>query len=96
LCRAQQDAIWDKIALTNRIRALLKTFFPAALIAFERGGKHRLESSGCRVILTAASTPEEAAALTEHPVRLHRASVRKRIRDLSTRRLIVSCTIRSP
>jgi len=46
--------------LTNRIRALLKTFFPAAVLAFERGGKHRLESSSCRVILAAASTPSQA------------------------------------
>ena len=66
LCRAQQDAIWDKLTLTNRIRALLKTFFPAAVLAFERGGKHRLESPSCRVIFTAASTPSQAAALTEH------------------------------
>jgi hypothetical protein len=65
LCRAQQDAIWDKITLTNRIRALLKAFFPAAVLAFERGGKHRLESLSCRTILIAASTPDQAAALSE-------------------------------
>lgn len=65
LCRAQQDAIWDKITVTNRIRALLKAFFPAAVAAFERGGKHRLESASCRTILAAASTPQKASALTE-------------------------------
>lgn len=65
LCRAQQDAIWDKITIANRIRSLLKAYFPAAVTAFERGGKHRLESASCRTILAAAPTPSEAAALTE-------------------------------
>jgi hypothetical protein len=65
LCRAQQDAIWDKITITDRIRSLLKAYFPAAVAAFERGGKHRLESPSCRTILATASTPGEAAALTE-------------------------------
>ncbi|WP_297660657.1 transposase [Pseudonocardia sp.] len=61
LCRAQQDAVWDKITITNRIRSLLKAYFPAAVAAFERGGKHRLESASCRTILAAAPTPHEAA-----------------------------------
>lgn len=65
LCRAQQDAVWDKITITNRIRSLLKAYFPGAVAAFERGGKHRLESVSCRAILAAASTPSAAAALTE-------------------------------
>ncbi|MFC0438118.1 IS110 family transposase [Kutzneria buriramensis] len=39
LTRAQQDVVWDKTTLTNRIRSLLKAFFPAALVAFERGGQ---------------------------------------------------------
>lgn len=65
LTRAQQDATWDKLTLTNRIRSLLKMFFPAALAAFERGGKHQLDSPACRTILAVASTPAAAAALTE-------------------------------
>jgi transposase len=64
LTRAQQDAVEDRTALTNRIRALLKEFFPAALAAFERGGKHRLDSAAARTILAAAPTPTEARALT--------------------------------
>jgi len=88
LCRAQQDAIWDKLTLTNRIRALLKTFFPAAVLAFERGGKHRLESPSCRVILTAASTPSQAAALTEHRLAaLLRKAGRQRSIDAEAARL---------
>ncbi|MBV9486095.1 MAG: transposase, partial [Frankiaceae bacterium] len=38
LTRAQQDAVWERTELTNRIRSLLKAFFPTALHAFERGG----------------------------------------------------------
>lgn len=64
LTRAQQDAVEDRTALTNRIRALLKEFFPVALAAFERGGKHRLDSAAARTILAAAPTPAEARALT--------------------------------
>jgi transposase len=64
LTRAQQDAAWDQVTVTNRIRALLKGFFPAAVTAFERGGRHRLESPACRTILAAASTPTAARALS--------------------------------
>ena len=48
LTRAQQDAVWDRIRLTNRIRALLKQYFPAAIGAFDRGGRHRLDSAAAR------------------------------------------------
>jgi hypothetical protein len=50
--------------LTNRIRQVLEGFFPAALAAFERGGRHRLDSPACRVVLAAAPTPTAAARLT--------------------------------
>ncbi|PZS16497.1 MAG: IS110 family transposase [Pseudonocardiales bacterium] len=65
LTRAQQDAVWERAELCNRIRALLKAFFPAALDAFERGGKHQLHSSACRTILQIASTPSDAARLSQ-------------------------------
>jgi hypothetical protein len=64
LARAQQDAAWERAEVANRIRALLKAFFPAALAAFERGGKHQLHSPACRVILALAPTPATAAALS--------------------------------
>ena len=64
LTRAQQDAVGDRMRMTNRIRAVLKQFFPAAIDAFERGGKHRLDSAACRTILSAASTPAAARRLT--------------------------------
>jgi transposase len=64
LTRAQQDACWDQVTLTNRVRALLRQFFPAALTAFERGGRHRLDSSAARTILAAVPTPAAAANLS--------------------------------
>ena len=64
LTRAQQDAAWENNEVTHRVRTLLKAFFPAALAAFERGGRHRLDSAACRTILTAAPTPAGAGQLT--------------------------------
>jgi hypothetical protein len=88
LTRAQQDAIWDKLTLTNRIRSLLKMFFPAAVLAFERGGRHQLDSPACRTILAAAPTPHQAAALTERRLAtlLHKAG-RQRGIDAEAARL---------
>lgn len=68
LTRAQQDAVWERMELCNRVRALLKAFFPVALAAFERGGKHQLHSAACRTILQVAPTPVAAARLS--PTRL--------------------------
>ena len=64
LTRAQQDAVWDRVGLTNRLRGLLRRYFPAAVAAFERGGEHRLASRACRTILRAAPTPASAAKLS--------------------------------
>lgn len=64
LTRAQQDAVGDRMRMTNRIRAVLKQFYPGAISAFDRGGKHRLDSAACRTILGAASTPQAGAKLT--------------------------------
>jgi transposase len=65
LTRAQQDAVSERVRMTNRVRCLLKQFFPGAIAAFERGGKHRLDSPACRTILMAASTPTAATKLTQ-------------------------------
>jgi transposase len=64
LTRAQQDAVWDRVGLTTRLRSVLRRYFPAAVAAFERGGKHRLDSAACRVILRAAPTPSAASKLS--------------------------------
>ena len=64
LTRAQQDAVGDRMRMSNRLRAVLKQYFPAAIVAFDRGSKHRLDSAACRTILAATPTPEAAARLT--------------------------------
>lgn len=65
LTRAQQDAVWERIEVVNRIRSLLKEFYPAALVAFERGGKHQLHSATARRLLLHAPTPSDAARLSK-------------------------------
>ena len=63
LARAQQDAVWDRTQAHNRLRSLLREYYPAFLTAFRqaRGGIMRPEA---RVILAAAPTPAAAAKLT--------------------------------
>ncbi|MDP9865782.1 MULTISPECIES: IS110 family transposase [Streptosporangium] len=69
LARAQQDAVWDRIQLGQRIRSLLHDYFTAALQAFahlRNGGVTRAEA---RVILAPAPTPARAAVLTRGQLR---------------------------
>jgi transposase len=63
LARAQQDAVWDRTQAHNKLRSLLREYYPAFLAAFRdaRGGIMRPEA---RVILAAAPTPAAAAALS--------------------------------
>jgi hypothetical protein len=51
--------------VANRIRSLLKEFYPAAVATLERGGKHQLHSGAARRLLMHAPTPGEAAKLTK-------------------------------
>ncbi|MBV9170961.1 MAG: IS110 family transposase [Chloroflexi bacterium] len=88
LTRAQQDAVWDRVGLTNRIRGALRRYFPAAIAAFERGGKHRLDSAACRVILCTAPTPSVASKLSLARLQaLLRRAGRSRGIDAEARRL---------
>lgn len=63
LARAQQDAVWDRTQAHNKLRSLLREYYPAFLAAFRdaRGGIMRPEA---RAILAAAPTPAAAAALS--------------------------------
>jgi hypothetical protein len=88
LTRAQQDAVWDRVRMSNRVRALLKQFFPTAIVAFDRGGKHRLDSAACRTVLAAAPTPTTARRLTQTQLRgLLRRAGRTRGVDAEAERL---------
>lgn len=59
LARAHQDQIWARQQDTNRLRSLLREFFPAALTAFPD-----LHTKTALVVLDAAATPRQAASLT--------------------------------
>ena len=59
LARAHQDAVWARQQTANRLRSLLREFFPAALQAFPT-----LHSRTALAVLAAAPDPVRAAALT--------------------------------
>jgi transposase len=63
LARAQQDAVWERTCAHNKLRSLLREYYPAILAAFasKRDGILRPEA---RAILAAAPTPRAAAQLT--------------------------------
>ena len=63
LARAQQDAVWARTDAHNKLRSLLREYYPAILAAFatKRGGLLRPEA---RALLAAAPTPRAAARLT--------------------------------
>ena len=59
LARAHQDAVWARQQTANRLRSLLREYFPGALLAFPD-----LTTRSALAVLTAAPTPAAAAALT--------------------------------
>ena len=59
LARAQQDAVWDRQQIANKLRSLLREYFPAALAAFAE-----LASPLAIEVLQLAPTPAAAAKLT--------------------------------
>jgi transposase len=60
LSRTHQDTVWRQRIDGNRLRSLLREYFPAALSAFPD-----LTTRTAQLVLTAAPTPTLAAALTE-------------------------------
>ena len=58
LARAQQDAVWERTCAHNKLRSLLREYYPAFLAAFadKRDGMLRPEA---RAILAAAPTPRQ-------------------------------------
>ena len=87
LARAQQDAVWDRTQAHNKLRSVLREFYPAVLAAFadKRDGIMRPEA---RALLAAAATPAAAAKLTRTQLRaLLTRSGRKRSIDTEAERL---------
>jgi transposase len=68
LARAQQDAVWERTCAHNKLRSLLREYYPAILAAFadKRDGLLRPEA---RAVLAAAPTPAAGAALSKPQLR---------------------------
>src|ERR687893_494824 len=64
LARAQQDAVWDRTCAHNKLRSLLREYYPALLEAFA-DKRHGLLRPDARAVLAAAPTPRTAAKLTK-------------------------------
>jgi transposase len=94
LARAQQDAVWERTCAHNKLRSLLREYYPAILAAFadKRGGLLRPEA---RTILGAAPTPAAGAALTKPQLRalLNRAG---RQRGLQAEADRIQAALRAP
>jgi transposase len=63
LARVQQDAVWDRTCAHNKLRSLLREYYPAILDAFA-AKRHGLLRPEARAIVAAAPTPASAAKLT--------------------------------
>ncbi|MEV5533529.1 IS110 family transposase [Streptomyces prunicolor] len=68
LARAQQDAVWDRVQNSNRLRSHLREYFPAFLTVFKHF-REGLASPVSRTLLAAAPTPTQAAQLTRPQLR---------------------------
>jgi transposase len=58
LARAQQDAVWDRQQAQNKLRSLLRQYYPSALATFAD-----LATPAAREVLLLAPTPAHAARL---------------------------------
>ncbi|WP_452748791.1 IS110 family transposase [Streptomyces bottropensis] len=88
LARAQQDAVWSRVQVSNQLRSLLREYYPAALAAFVTGREGGLAHREARAVLALAPTSTAAAKLSKPQIRaaLKRAG-RQRGIDAETARL---------
>jgi transposase len=94
LARAQQDAVWERTCAHNKLRSLLREYYPGMLAAFadKRDGLLRPEA---RTVLAAAPTPAAGAALTKPQLRaLLKRAGRQRGLELEAARIQVA--LRAP
>lgn len=68
LARAQQDAVWDRVQMQNKLRSHLRQYHPAFLLAYEKtsGGLGRPDA---RAVLAIVPTPARAATVTRPQLR---------------------------
>ena len=84
LARAQQDAVWDRQQTGNKLRSLLREYYPAFLATFDD-----LADRDARAALALAPTPDQAARLRKTTLRaaLARAGRRRNL-DRQTDRIL--------
>jgi transposase len=82
LARAHQDAVWDRMQITNKLRSLLREYYPTFLASFDE-----LASREARATLRLAPTPTAAGGLrkTSLVAGLRRAGRRRGIEDTAER-----------
>ena len=70
LARAQQDAVWDRMQIANKLRSVLREYYPTFLAAFDD-----LASKEARATLLLAPSPEQARLVRKSSLSaaLHRA-----------------------
>jgi transposase len=91
LARAHQRVIWDRQRQLNRLRSVLREFFPAALDAFGTDLAHPDALS----VLARASTPATAAKLSMSAIA---SALRRggRQRNVDTRAAAIQACLRAP
>lgn len=88
LARAQQDAVWDRQQAANKLRSLLRQYYPAFLATFPD-----LTAMGARAALRLAPTPQAAARLRPGTLAsaLRRGGRKRRRRGGAPRRRRSAC-----
>jgi transposase len=89
LARAHQNLVWDRTRASNRLRAALRQYFPAALGTFDD-----LAGRDALAVLGRAPTPEQAARLTPGQVRtLLRTGGRQRNIDSTADKIVTGLRV---
>jgi transposase len=86
LARAHQDAVWDRMQIANKLRSLLREYYPAFLASLDE-----LASRDARVTLRLAPTPAAAAGLRKaRLVAALRAAGRRRGVEATAERILTT------
>jgi transposase len=91
VARAHQTLIWERTRTFQRLRSMLREYFPGALTAY---AGLELTSTDALELLVKAPTPEQAAKLTKQQITAVLARHRRRNRD--QRAAAIQAALREP
>lgn len=91
LARAHQDTVRAAVREAARLRAVLREYFPAALVALPS-----LNTRTAVTVLAAAPTPDAAAALSEEHLRALLAGIRRGVPRTEPARMRAAFTVADP